>query len=482
MASDIPMTGEDGLWLRLDRPNNVLGVVSVLWTATPVDPTALRRLLAERIVDRYPVFRCRPVTRSAWLPGAAWEEDPDFDLGRHVLVESLPDAHPEAALQQRVGDLRSTCLDLEHPPWSVHLLQGHGRGSAVVVRTHHALADGVRMTRLLFALLDPLPGEGAAARPVGTHGMDDPFADLLAAPRHPLRALGAGVRVLTSGLNTVYDTLQMLGWTNPPTAWTGPPGTRKSAAWSDPVPLDLLADLAHAEGATINDVCLALLGGALARAHRAEMRAATPSDLAWMVPVNLEPLEAGPPERLGNRFALVLVVLPLRGPFRARVAEVHARVERLRHSWEPVLTRGLQQLLGLAPNPLATTLSDYFAGKAVGVLTNVPGPRSAMALAGAEVTGIVGWAPCSGDQVMTACIVSYAGRVRIGFGTDDRRVGDARLMVAAFRDELHAVVEQYRTAAAPAGVPAPRPEPGVSTAATPIAAVNRSDPRGSPRR
>jgi diacylglycerol O-acyltransferase len=449
MASDLPMTGEDGLWLRLDRPSNVLGVVSVMWTAEPVDPEDLRRLLTERILGRYPVFRCRPVSAGTWLPAAAWEEDPGFDLARHLLTESLPPESAEAALQERVGLLRSTPFDLAHPPWTVHLLQGHDGGSAVVVRTHHALADGVRMTGLLFALLDPLPGEDAAGGPVATHGMDDPLADLLAVPRHPLRALGAGARLLTSGLNSVLDTVQMLGWTNPPTAWTGAPGTRKTAAWSDPVPLEQLAGLAHAEGATVNDVCLALLGGALARAHAAAGRAPTPSDLAWMVPVNLEPLEAGPPERLGNRFALVLVVLPLRGPFRARLAEVHARVERLRHSWEPLLTRGLQQVLGRTPDPLATAVSDYFAGKAVGVLTNVPGPRRAMTLAGAQVTGIVGWAPCSGAQVMTACIVSYAGSVRIGFGADDHRVGDARLLVAAFRDELRATVTTTRRSTCP---------------------------------
>ncbi|MDD7939583.1 WS/DGAT domain-containing protein [Actinomycetospora lutea] len=457
MARDIPMSGEDGLWLRLDRSTNVLGVVSVLWTATPVDLEALRRLLAERVVARYPVFRCRPVSGGAWFPVATWEDDPAFDLDRHVLAESLPRERAEAALQERVGELRSTPLDLAHPPWTVHLLQGHGPGSAVVVRSHHALADGVRMTRLLFALLDPLPGQDDATRPVATHGMADPLTDLLAAPRHPLRALAAGAGVVTSGLNTVVDSLQMLGWANPRTAWTGPPGTRKTAAWSDPVALELLAGLAHAEGATVNDVCLALLGGALARAHADAARAPTPSDLAWMVPVNLEPLEAGPPERLGNRFALVLVVLPLRGPFRARLAEVHARVERLRHSWEPLLTRGLQQLLGRLPDPVATTVGDYFAGKAVGVLTNVPGPRRPMTLAGAEVTGIVGWAPCSGDQVMTACIVSYAGHVRVGFGADDHRVGDAQRLVAAFRDELRAVVGQYRAAATPDRVPTPRP-------------------------
>ncbi|HSK26827.1 MAG TPA: wax ester/triacylglycerol synthase domain-containing protein [Jiangellales bacterium] len=446
MGDTIPMAAEDGLWLRLDRPTNALGIVSVLWTATPVEPADLRRLLTERVVDRHPVFRCRPVLDGGWLPGGSWEEDPDFDLDRHVRVESLAPGRPDRVLQERVGGLRSTPLDLSRPPWTVHLLQGYGRGSAIVVRTHHALADGVRMIRLLLALLDPIAGEPTDARPVATHGVDAVLPAVLDALRHPWHAVGTGLRLAVSALNTAVDVVELLGWVNPRTAWSGPPGATKTAAWSGEIPLELLADLAHRDGGTVNDACLALLGGAVGRAHRSERNGATPSDLAWMVPVNLDPLEAGPPERLGNHFALVLVVLPLRGPFRARLAEVHARVERIRHSWEPALTHGLQQLLGRAPEPVASTMSDLLANKAVGVVTNVPGPRTRMALAGAEVTGIVGWAPCSADQVLTACIVSYAGGVRIGFGADRCRVGDARVLVGALGEELAAAVREHEAA------------------------------------
>lgn len=436
------MAAEDELWLRLDRPTNVLGIVSVLWTATPVDAGDLRRLLAERLLGPYPVFRCRPADGDRRAPGERWVEDRDFDLDRHVLVEALDPDDPDAALQERVGRLRAERFDLEHPPWSVHLLSGHGAGSAVVVRTHHALADGVRMMRLLFALTDPAGGSGDGARPVATHGVADPLPDLLAVARHPLRAVGAGLRMVAAAANTAVDTAEVLGWRNPRHAWSGTPGTRKSAAWTAPIPLRVLAGLAHDEGATVNDVCLALLGGAVARALDADLAAKSPANLAWMMPVNLEPFDAGPPARLGNHFALVLVVLPLRGPFRARVAEVHARVEQLRRSWAPALTHALAQLLGRAPEPLASTLSDLLADKTVGVVTNVPGPRTAVTLAGARVTGTVGWAPCSADQLLTACIVSYDGHVRVGVGTDLERVGDARLLVAALDEELDAVLHQ----------------------------------------
>lgn len=443
MTGSTTIAPEDELWLRLDRPTNVLGIVSVLWTATPVDLDELRRLLTERLVDRYPVFRARPDDGGRRSPGPVWVEDPDFDLDRHVRVETLPADRPEAALQDRVGALRAARFDLRHPPWEVHLLRGHGSGSAVVVRTHHALADGVRMMRLLFALTDPRdPGPPEAALPVATHGVGDLRPTAADLPWHPLRAVGAGVRMLAAAANTAVDTAEVLGWSNPRHAWSGAPGTAKSAAWTDAIPLRVLAGLAHEEGATVNDVCLALLGGAVARAQAAELAAAVPSDLAWMMPVNLDPFDAGPPERLGNHFALVLVVLPMRGPFRARLLEVHARVEQLRRSWEPTLTHTLAQFLGRAPEPLGTRLSDLLADKTVGVVTNVPGPRAAVTLAGAEVTGVVGWAPCSAEQLVTACIVSYDGRVRIGVGTDLDRVGEARGLVAALEEELDAVLDE----------------------------------------
>ena len=83
-----------------------------------------------------------------------------------------------------------------------------------------------------------------------------------------------------------------------------------------------------------------------------------------------------------------------------------------------MLTFGVQRGISQAPAALAAGLTNYFANKAVGVLTNVPGPQQPMTLAGTEVAGVLGWAPCSGDQPMTICTFSYNGNVAVGFGTD----------------------------------------------------------------
>lgn len=96
----------------------------------------------------------------------------------------------------------------------------------------------------------------------------------------------------------------------------------------------------------------------------------------------------------------------------------------------------MQYAVARSPAVLGRPVSRFFAGKAVGVLTNVPGPRVRMTLAGAEVAGIVGWAPCSGCQAITICIFSYAGEVRFGFGTDRELIPDPELLVDALAKEF----------------------------------------------
>ncbi|MFR9802394.1 WS/DGAT domain-containing protein [Pseudonocardia sp. RS010] len=425
----IPMPADDRVWLRLDRPENVLSVVSATWTATPVDPGRLRALITGRMLRRYPVLRCRPVLPPWPLP-AVWEEDPHFDLDRHLHVDRRADA-AEHDLQRFVGDLRSAEFDRRHPLWRVHLLP-HGSGSAVVLQVHHSITDGIRLTRLMVELLDPAhPGDAAALTPPATHMSGAPSPAALLDPR---RAVGAAGELARTALHSVGSLVKLLAWSNPCTAWTGSPGPAKHAAWGDPVPLAALADLAHRHGATVNDVLLALVGGAVRRVLDA--RGGAPADLAWMVPVNLEPYDPAPPAALGNHFSLVLAVLPTYGPFAARLAEVHARNDRIRHSWEPWLTAATQRLVGSTPAAVGVPVARFFADKAVGVLTTVPGPPVPMTLAGAPVTGSVGWAPCSGDQGLTVCMFSYAGQVFTGFGTDGRLVGDAGRLVRAFGAEV----------------------------------------------
>jgi diacylglycerol O-acyltransferase len=466
------MAAQDNLWLLLDRPDNLLTITAVLWTAEPVDPARFRAVVQERLVDRYPVFRRRAVEHGTLLRSAEWEDDPGFDLDRHLVVRPMPVPGTREALQEYVAAMRSEPFDPRHPLWSVHLLHGYGAGSAVVQRYHHALADGIRLTQVALGILDPLDADGTGTAPArtGTPHRDGEHvtervtallrrlgagvaldlagtaAALLPEPIRPAHLLDAAEDVATVLLHSAGSVTKIIGWSNPETALSGEPGVAKTAAWGEPLPLGHLAEMGRATGTTVNDVCLALVAGAVARYLHEHGHRGPVADLAWMVPVNLEPLDRDLPPELGNHFALVLAVLPhgIAG-FRERLAVVHRRMALIRDSWEAQLIHASQAAIAVSPAPLAAALSGYLAGKAVGVLTNVPGPRAPMTLAGAPVEGMVGWAPTSGRQAVTACIFSYAGRVSIGFGTDRAVVPDPERLVAALDAEVAAATSALLT-------------------------------------
>ncbi|HXV93557.1 MAG TPA: WS/DGAT domain-containing protein [Pseudonocardia sp.] len=493
-----PIPPQDGLWLLLDRPTNLLVITSVMWTAEPVDPERLRAGIEERLLGRYPVFRQRPVLHEGAVRTGYWEDDPDFDLDRHLVVRPMPAPGTRAALQRFVGEQLGVPLDRDRPLWTIQLLQGYGSGSAVVQRFHHAIADGIRLTQVMLGILDPLTaGEQEPAARVGTSGPvhDGEHLSVLASsvargfgggpllgaasavtsllPRsvRPGRLLDAVAETGTTLLNTAGSTVKIAAWANPRSALSGTPGVEKSAVWGDPAPLPVLAGIARATGTSVGDVCAALVAGAVSR-YLAGRGDGDARDLAWMVPVNLEPFDRALPPELGNHFALVIAVLPHEPVgFRDRLAEVHRRLARIRDSYEPALTYALARGIALGPTGVGTRASDLLAAKAVGVLTNVPGPRAPMAIAGARVDGVVGWAPCSGPQVVTACVFSYAGQVTVGFGTDRRVVPDPENLVAAFDAELAAARDAVPvTAPVTPGPPAPRP----AGAATRTSSTTRS--------
>ena len=398
---------QDSLWLHLDRPENRMIVTSVLWTRTPVDPDRLRRLVSDRLLARYPVYFQRAVRRGAAI---SWETDPGFDLSDHLVVRELPPPATQETLQEFVAARRSEPLDAKHPLWTIDLLQGYRGGSAVVCRTHHAIADGIRLTQILFGLLDPVeqaappvkvggaaPHRGAVAQPVARVGaavlravgdvggkareqasrisplletaVELPVLGAAAVVGTTAAAAGLVASWLNGGPRRAVDAVagsattlwhsaigvgDLLGPSTAANWWDGEPGVEKTAAWSDPLLLDHLAEIGHRTGTTVNDVCTALVTGALDRYFAAHhMAHAEPSDIGWLVPVSLSPFDDKLPETLGNHFSLVLARLPLgRQNFAERLAEVHRRVTRIRDSFEPVLTFGLQYAVAQSPAPI----------------------------------------------------------------------------------------------------------------------------------
>lgn len=140
------MPNADAAWLHMDRPTNRMVINAVLWFDEPLDPEAIRSVLRERIVERFPSFRQRAVEHGA-LGGADWEDDPDFDLDLHLHHIALPAPGDRIALQELVGDLASTPLHRDKPLWDAYLVDGYGAGSALQLRMHHCIADGIALAR-----------------------------------------------------------------------------------------------------------------------------------------------------------------------------------------------------------------------------------------------------------------------------------------------------------------------------------------------
>lgn len=453
----------DTIWLNMDRPNNLMVIDSLMFLDGPVDWDRLVATITERLVDRYPVFRQRAVLSPTHVGPPHWEDDPDFDVERHVVRATL-DGGGDAAVQQYVADHAGEPLDRAHPLWQLHLIDGYDDGAVVFARLHHALADGIALARVLLSLTDdtpdPEPPESPEDPDAGYH--DPPMGILEGAFRVATAAgsaagavvsavAGLGGRLLhaaprlldphvvgdafTQAERTGAIANKLLLGPHPHTPFSVPPGVRKQVAWCPPFPLEDVTDVGHATGATVNDVLVAAVSGALA-AYTIE-RGGRPDDVATMVPVNVRPLDRPLPRTLGNAFALVLLNLPLsvEDPL-ARIAETKRRMDVIKHSPEVMLTFGLIKAIGRTGPELERFFVDFFAGKAIGVTTNVPGPTEPRYLAGRRITRVLSWPPESGDQTMGISIFSYAGEVHVGFRADAGAVPDPERLVVAFEAEM----------------------------------------------
>jgi diacylglycerol O-acyltransferase len=149
-----------------------------------------------------------------------------------------------------------------------------------------------------------------------------------------------------------------------------------------------------------------------------------------MIPVNLKPLDESLPAELGNNFALVQLELPTNQADPLAVLDiVRRRMGRIKDGHEAALAFITQEAISGLNKTLYRTSVDVLASRAAGVLTNVPGPPSAVYLAGEKVEGMVGWAPLSGNLPMSFTIYSYDGKVFVGIAADRGLVPDHEQIV-----------------------------------------------------
>ncbi len=437
----------------MDEPNNPMIVSAVMALENVRAPKRVIRLLIAHLLE-YPRFRQRADT-SKRTP--RWIDDGELHLGYHVHLDKRAHSASEDALAALIGAELSQPLDRAMPLWRVTVYPRPQRGLMILFRAHHAIADGVAQLRLLLQLTDHAPRRqpgNVTTRHAERHeGPLAAFIDSLEsvnvvlgrAQEHLRKDLlhpGHMAETLREGLSIAKSVSRVLrAPRHAPECFQKQLSGHRLVARSGGIRFTQFHALARAEGVTVNDVFLTALGGAFRRyLQECGFPSASATDIGISIPVNLRADQDGV---FGNSFGLVLLELPVADPdWRARLHYVSARMAELKHSPEARAVFAGLEMAGHLPPKAEKRIVNWIGDKACAVVSNLPGPRRHLRVAGARISRIVFWPPQTSHIGIGVSLLSYAGEVTVGISADTALMPQPRRFVDAFRAELDSMLAQ----------------------------------------
>ncbi|MHD0306610.1 wax ester/triacylglycerol synthase domain-containing protein [Rhodococcus erythropolis] len=229
-----------------------------------------------------------------------WMPVNDFDIRDHVHVTDLTEPG-WASLEKPLSALMTSRMDLTRPPWELHFFNGieglddlDGRLTAVVLKSHHSAADGIAIRMLGESIFS---GEERAARHVPVPRLLKVrvlLESLASIPSQMFRFARSvpGNRAAQRSANAAQSAGEWVESLNerPATRFNGKvsgSGTLQQLT----LPGAVIGGVKHAvPGATVNDVLLAIVGGALSR-YLTENGEPPGGSLVAMVPRSMRKVE-----------------------------------------------------------------------------------------------------------------------------------------------------------------------------------------------
>jgi diacylglycerol O-acyltransferase / wax synthase len=402
----------------------------------------LRRQIAGRLADA-PRLRERLVATPLGVAAPVWIEDPRFDVANHVLPLASRGPIDRRELPELVAMLMRGRLDRTRPLWSLHVAELKDGDAALIWRIHHCMADGTAALRLAAQML--------------WDGEQDTTDTLAAAEWNP-RPIPGWYQLLVAG---VKDRLRRLAHWRPPVlraaAKGGPRRTvatirRELSPGNDRSPFDArrlsseravafasapLSDLKGigrgiGRGATVNDVLLALIAGGLRYWMTADSR--VPVSLRAKVPVSLHDHD-----QLANRDSFFCIELPLEEAEPAeRIRLIHDATSMRKSQHD---AQALDAVFGgrsRVPVPMERFLQRRADDPRVAALcvSNVPGPRGPIFVAGARVRELYTVAEIGERHALRVSAVSLGDVLSLGFCADPTAVPHLRIVVEGVQREL----------------------------------------------
>lgn len=427
----------DASFLAVEGPNAHMHVGWKALFAPPADGEpprfeALREHIGRRLVAA-PRYRQRLAAVPLGAHHPVWVDDPDFDIRRHVRRA------PDVALDELVADVMSEPLPRDRPLWEMWIARLPGGRTAMVGKAHHCMVDGIAAVELTSLLLDVSP-DGDRCPEIQPHeppsppqplellaqAIRDRIADPLGLLRDPQRLIPTPRRI-ADGTAELARTGRALARALAP-ATPHPLLNRGSSPHRHLVHLerrlDELREIKSRHGASVNDVLLAAVAGALRRFL--QERGEEPPRLKAMVPVSVR--DSTQDAALGNRISFVFVDLPCDEPSpAARLTDVAEQMRERKTTGEPQGARAAVEGARLLPRFMQSAVAQVLASPLVFnlVVSNVPGPPVPLYLRGCRLEAAYPIVPLAEAHAVSVGMMTVAGRACFGLYADRRTLPDA---------------------------------------------------------
>jgi diacylglycerol O-acyltransferase len=385
---------------------------------------------------------------------AYWTEDDGLDIDYHVRHSALPKPGRYRELFALASRLHQSLLDRSRPLWEAHVIEGlQNRQFALYTKVHHAAIDGVTGVRLAQTMLSPDPSARREHSPFSMEAHRLSRADrapstpratstdrrnALEAFRQSLgltRAVARGLWKYTSAWLQPDSVDLITSWgTTPATSLSQRiTGARRFVAQS--YALERIRQVGRSLDATINDVVLAMCGGALRR-YLMDRDELPSKPLTALTPISLR--TGSDDGTAGNAVGALTANLA------THIADPEVRFEATQRS----MREGKDILRGMSPqevllfSQLTQTpplllgvlgLSEVFPPYGT-VISNVPGPSEDSYWNGAHLDGMYPMSAIFHGFALNITLISRAGFLDFGILADRRRVP----RVQRFIDHLEA--------------------------------------------
>jgi WS/DGAT/MGAT family acyltransferase len=418
------LSSQDAGFLKIESDHCPFHVAGLMILKKPAQaPRNYMRQVTQRcgrLNELWPIFD-KKLQDPQDLSNPAWVPAEDYVPERHVFHYALPSPGRMDDLVKLVTRAHERPLDRSRPLWELHVVEGLPRDRfAIYCKVHHSLVDGVGAMNMIQSMFDASPDAridysttGKTERRHDHHSLFQQLGDLTQGLLRQYRAIPELSNLLAhmgaDALRGNSDAMR-LPFTAPRTIFNTELDSRRSLVLCD-LPLNRVKTMAHQMGGSINDVLLAVCGGAL-RQYLLAQDALPRSSLLAGMPVSLKGADSG----AGNKLSYIM------SPFFTnerddlkrlqRIIKVTSKAKAELNTMSPTAAEDFYALV-MAPTILLTVTGNATRVRPAtnAIFSNVPGSRERLYMEGAELEAIYPLSIVTDGMGLNITVVSHVNKL-----------------------------------------------------------------------